>query len=170
MTMIIDHGLCPKGEHCDVRAVPRCNIFYVFEATSWSSLFPPSMHFLAAPFHNNKLQLRRGETTRKTPFFAPKQCHGHGSARRLLGSVREKTKPKCQSSSFKPDQSSDWDFVRRKKKHFPVTLLPPTMAGVNQGPVQPSKCLGHKEREDRQVILGRDRSTETPDENCRVLI
>ena len=34
-------------------------------------------------------------------------------------SVREKTKPKCQSSSFKPDQSSDWDFVRRKKKTSP---------------------------------------------------
>ena len=44
------------------------------------------------------------------------------------------------------------------------------MAGVNQGPVQPSNCLGHKEREDRKMILGRERSTETPDENCRVLI
>ena len=123
--MIIDHGLCPKGEHCDVRAVPRCNIFYVFEATSWSSLFPPSMHFLAAPFHNNKLQLRRGETNLikgKLLFnsFCRRQCHGHGSARRLFGtpSVKEKTKPKCQSSSFKPDQSSDWDFVRRKKNIF----------------------------------------------------
>ena len=30
-------------------------------------------------------------------------------------SVRENTKLKCKSSSFKPDQSSDWDFVRRKK-------------------------------------------------------
>ena len=121
--MIIDHGLCPKGEHCDVRAVPRCNIFYVFEATSWSSLFPPSMHFLAAPFHNNKLQLRRGETNLikgKLLFnsFCRRQCHGHGRRLFRTPSVREKTKPKCQSSSFKPDQSSDWDFVRRKKKTF----------------------------------------------------
>ena len=119
-SLIMDYWLCPKGEHCDVRAVPQCYIFYVCEATSWSSLFPPSMHFVAAPLHNNKLQLRRGETTRKTPFqhfFAPKQCHVHGSAWRLFvtPSVREKTKPKCQSSSFKPDLSSDWDFVRRKK-------------------------------------------------------
>ena len=44
------------------------------------------------------------------------------------------------------------------------------MAGVNQGQVQPSKCLGHKEREDRKVIIGRERLTETPDESCRVLI
>ena len=46
-------------------------------------------------------------------------------------SVREKTKPKCQSSSFKPDQSSDWDFVRRKK------TFPCDTSAANDGRGQP---------------------------------